>query len=144
MDYSNVSLISQSVWLSLSQEMRQKIARLFKLSRSGTTITNIGPVGGVIQSDGYTPQDLMPISVTRMQGLLGSESKDYYHLFNGVVENIDSLLDGTYPDFLDNKVKDVEVGEVTKGTFPTLSKQDEIIPGEVKIIKKRGRPKKHE
>lgn len=130
MDYAHVSLISQSVWLSLSLEQRAKLVKLFGLKRSGIVITNIGPEGGIVQSDGYMPQDLMPITIAQMQEFLRSDSNDFYKLFHEIVENVDALLDGTF-----HIVQSVHVEEM-------VTKEDEIIPGEVKIIKKRGRPSK--
>ena len=94
---SAVPLLSQPVWLHLPQETRSKLVSLFGLKRSGATETYMGRDSVVrVVSDGYTVADLLAVTTQKMQELLGSSSTDFYSLFDDVVANIDSLLDGTF------------------------------------------------
>lgn len=88
--------LSYAIWLSLPNEVRHKLVTLFDIPRSGMTIVDYRATGAVVTSDGYTAPDLQAISLSRMQSLLGSESDNYYKLFEEVVTNIDSLIGGTF------------------------------------------------
>lgn len=126
---SAVPLLSQPVWLRLSQEMRGKLVNLFGLKRSGATETYMGRDSMVrVVSDGYTASDLLAVSKERMQELLGSDSTDFYWLFDEVCANVESLLDGS---FLQTDIPNTLL-------VPSEDKQRMDLP----IVKKRGRPKK--
>lgn len=74
--------LSPNQWLTLPLEVRHRIAETFKVPRSkGTTV-----VGNVVQSDGYTFEDLAKITVEGMQDFLKSDETDFMTLFNKVVE----------------------------------------------------------
>lgn len=88
--------LSYAIWLSLPNDVRHKLVTLFNIPRSGSTVVDYRATGAVVTSDGYTAPDLQAISLTKMQGLLGSEDDNYYKLFESTVENIDSLLSGSY------------------------------------------------
>lgn len=107
----HTSLLSGSVWLSLSQETRAKIAALFEIEKSGSVYVVNGANGPKVQSDGYTYEDLSVITVERMQEITGSKSTDFYHLFRNVVAIVqeEELLEEifeTTPEIME------EIGEV--------------------------------
>lgn len=91
-----VSLLSQHYWLNLPQETRDKLVKLFGIQKTGTIMTTIGPEGAKVISDGFNFQDFYPITVSRMNELLGWDDEDFYALFSAVIENIDELLNGSY------------------------------------------------
>jgi hypothetical protein len=94
---SAVPLLSQPVWLSLTPSVRAKLVQLFGLKRSGATETYMGRDSVVrVVSDGYTAADLLAVTTQRMQELLGTDSKDFYGLFDDVLANIDALLNGSF------------------------------------------------
>jgi hypothetical protein len=88
-------LLSYNVWLALPSEVRHKLITLFDIPRSGNTTVEYRATGPVVTSDGFTPADLGAVSLSRMQGLLGSDSDNFYKLFEQVVNNLDDLLGGT-------------------------------------------------
>ena len=117
-----VSLLSTSVWLSLPQDLRAKLAKLFELKKSGTPMTDIGPRGAVILSDGYTPVDLIPITIVKMQEILGTTDTDFYQLFDNVLNNIDGIIDGSYMTFMETPVDSLD--EHAKILLPTKRKYE--------------------
>ena len=96
MNGTNVSLLSQHYWMSLSKETRTKLVSLFSIPHTGEAVVSYGPTGPTVQTDGYTYQDLLSISTEKMQELLGVESTDFYELIGEVVVNVDALIAGTY------------------------------------------------
>lgn len=114
---SAVPLLSQPVWLQLPQATRSKLVNLFGLKRSGATETYMGRDSMVrVVSDGYTAADLLAVTTSKMQELLGTDSKDFYGLFDEVLANIDALLDGTFLSVEEVEIKgegvfDKETGE---------------------------------
>ena len=90
---NKVSLLSPHVWLSLKLETRAKIAELFGLVKSGTPIVNIGPNGGEVVSDGYSIGDFVPITIHKMNEILGTSSKDFYELFDKIVDRVEGKKD---------------------------------------------------
>lgn len=119
--------LSYAIWLSLPNEVRHKLVTLFDIPRSGMTIVDYRATGAVVTSDGYTAPDLQAISLSRMQSLLGSESDNYYKLFERTVENIDPLLSGTYAALI---ASDGEV--LFEGKAPTIESMNKSVSNFVK------------
>ena len=88
--------LSYHIWLSLPPEVRHKLVTLFDMPRTGRTVVEYRATGVVVTSDGFTPIDLQSVSLRRMQEMLGSDSDNYYKLFEVVVLNLDALLGGTF------------------------------------------------
>lgn len=80
-------MLSQAVWLQLSQPTRKEIARLLSIPRSGGTEV----VDGRIVSDGYTMNDLMLIDLEKLQTYLKSAERDFYVLFDQLVKKIENV-----------------------------------------------------
>lgn len=116
-----VSLLSQHVWLQLPQDTRNKLAKLFDLKKSGTIMTTIGPEGAQVISDGYNFQDFYPITVKRMNEILAWDEDDFYALFNAVIENIDSILDGSYGNKIIKEIQENEIPVIGHGEVPTFT-----------------------
>lgn len=137
-----VPLLSQPVWLQLSHEMRNKLVRLFGIKRSGATETYMGRDSVVrVVSDGYTAADLMTVTTLRMQELLGTDSTDFYALFDDVIGNIDALLDGTFLNPIDSEI--VEEIELRGEGF--VDEKGEPHTTKVEVVgtkNRRGRPAK--
>lgn len=117
------SLLSQSVWLSLSRETREKLAVLFSLNKSGGVQVSNGPTGAVVLSDGYTYQDLSVITTERMQEVTGSDSENFYLLFKKVVaivndevyeDELEELIEVVEEEILENVQKDMEESDIKK------------------------------
>lgn len=87
--------LSYAIWLTLPPEIKHKLVTLFDIPRSGRTVVEYRATGAVVTSDGYTAPDLQSISLAKMQGLTGSDSDNFYKLFEVVILNLDALLGGT-------------------------------------------------
>ena len=71
-------------WLQLEMPVRMKLKSIFSIPRSeGTTVHN-----NVVISDGHTHEDLSRISVSAMQGFLGSKSEDFTELYNATLDKV--------------------------------------------------------
>ena len=117
------SLLSGSVWLSLPQETRAKIAHLFNITKSGSVYVVNGATGPVVQSDGYSYEDLSVITVARMQEILNSKSENFYALFKDIVklvneeEVLDSLIEVVEEMILENVEEEMEESVSEKKAF---------------------------
>jgi len=94
-------MISYKYWLELPLETRLKIAKLFGIRRTGnvlvTSTMENGETKGIVQSDGFTPDSLSAISIESLRIMLNDfEEKDFYKMVELVIQNVDSLLEGTY------------------------------------------------
>ncbi len=107
-------LLSLNIWMSIPQGTRQKLAILFEIPRSGETVVAYQAEGAVVQSDGYTAEDLFAITIEKMQTLTGVKSDDFYLLFEETVDHVDAIIAGTYEYKEKPKVKKVETVEVTE------------------------------
>lgn len=105
-------LLSLNIWMSIPQGTRQKLAILFGIPRSGETVVAYQAEGAVVQSDGYTAEDLFAITIEKMQTLTGIKSDDFYLLFEETVDHVDAIIAGTYEYKEKPKVKKVETVEV--------------------------------
>lgn len=132
---NGLQLLSYSLWLELPLDVKADLASVFHIRKTGTVIMNQiglkdGVIESVIQSDGYTPNDLRAISVEAMQNVLmvDKSETDFYKLFHEVRDNIKLIKAGTYKHDIVIPEKDINV---------------EIINiSEVIIPKKRGRKTK--
>ena len=77
--------LSTSVWLSIPQETRWKIANIFGISRS----SHFEVQDNRVISDGYTPSNLEGITVDAMQAFTNSKEDDFYKLFTKVIEKVE-------------------------------------------------------
>lgn len=108
------SLLSGSVWLSLPQDTRAKVAELFGITKSGSVYVVNGATGPVVQSDGYTYDDLSVITVARMQEMLNSKSDNFYALFKSIVKLVneetalDAVIEVVEEAILENIQADLE------------------------------------
>ncbi len=111
---NKVSLLSPHVWLSLKVETRAKIAELFGLTKSGTPIVNIGPNGGEVVSDGYSIMDFFPITIHKMNEILGTNSKDFYELFDKIVDRVEEkeIIFFVTPTVMEEIIEPGEVLEI--------------------------------
>ena len=107
---NKISLLSQHVWLGLSQKTRDELVRIFDLKKSGTTMTNIGPNGAVVVSDGFNFNDFWPITVESLQNVLMDSSGDFYELFNELVFRIEN------PNFDESTKETIEIIEIREET----------------------------
>jgi hypothetical protein len=74
-------LITPHLWLQLSADVRNYLSKEFKLNRS--TSPRCVTYGGktVIESDGFTVDDLRALNVESMQAYSGSKATDINELF---------------------------------------------------------------
>ncbi len=89
-------ILAYQIWLKIPLDTRAKLATLFGISKTGQSVVNYRSDGAIITQDGYSPDDLRAITVRKMQEKLITEETDFYALFETAVDNIDSLVAGTY------------------------------------------------
>jgi hypothetical protein len=115
-------ILSMSMWVSLSNEQRNRIRVLFKIPRSRNTEVN----DGRIVSDGTTPEDFKALSIEKMQEYLSDNSStDFHKLFDRVIAKVQDEIEGK-PVVVAPVVQPVQVASVVVPETP----------------KKRGRPAK--
>lgn len=90
--------LSYISWLSLTPEMRQKMAALFEIPRTGESVIRVGEImdgniGAKQTSDGYTPLDLQVVTLEKMQAITGSKSQNFYELFGEIARDIDEYVE---------------------------------------------------
>lgn len=90
--------MAYNIWIKLPEEVRHKLVVLFDIPRSGRTVVEYRAEGAIVTSDGFTPTDIEAITLDKMQGLLASNSENFYQLFSDVVDNLDALMAGTYKE----------------------------------------------
>ena len=118
-------ILSVSTWVSLSNEVRNRIRAIFEIPRSSHVVVNDGRV----ETDGTTYEDLKKLTVEKMQSYVGDNSTDFHKLFDMVVAKVtEELLQEKQP-------KVIVTRSVTQETPVTV-----IIPPTTP--KKRGRPAK--
>ena len=88
-----------SHWISLKPFTRAEIARIFKLTRTGESVVNIGSIVegrimGKQTSDGFKPEDLTPITVEGLKEVVDFKSDDFFELFNALVGLIEGESKG--------------------------------------------------
>lgn len=77
--------VSVHDWLQLPMDIRQKLAVIFNLNRSGGNILE----DNVVISDGYSHKDLAAITVDAMQKYLETyEINDFVTLFDLVIDKV--------------------------------------------------------
>lgn len=83
-------MLSQTVWLSLKIETRRKIAVLLGLRRSGTNEVVHDGLKNRVVSDGYTPSDLMAVTLEKLQDLMRQPKEtDFYKLWEQFVSQVE-------------------------------------------------------
>lgn len=119
-------MISPVIWLNTSRETRLKIKDILGLSRSG----NAEVVNNRVVCDGHTPQDLMGITVEKLQMVLNSKETDIYQLFNEMVYSLENP----------QEVPIIEVNEAPEEKVVETIEINDINAEEA--VKPKGRPKK--
>jgi len=152
-------------WLSLSPEIRLKLASAFNLHRSSGSVVE----GNVLKSDGYNHQDLAGITAPKMQRYLDTfEVNDFGILFQMVLDKIageqkvpevaeiDGLKDRWKGLLLDMKLQAEQNNElellelVIRNVFNLIDpsrfalKENNYVQPEKKGTKGRGRPPKRD
>lgn len=121
-------LITPHTWLQLSPEIRNYLAKEFKLTRSSTPrcVTQ----GGIskIESDGFTVDDLRGLNEESMRAWTGSQFEDLHALLAECAEKAYKALHPPEPEVLPEVVEN-SVPEVKTPVIEDLSP-------------KRGRPPK--
>ena len=70
--------ITYKQWLSLPNNIRQKMVEIFEIPRSGDTEV----LGSQLICDGYFEEDLQEITLKKLQEYLDNYSEDYFYLLN--------------------------------------------------------------
>lgn len=89
--------LSNYVWVSLSNEQRNRIRSIFLIPRSSHTVVN----DGRIESDGTTYEDLKHLTIEKMQVYLKEESTDFHKLFDMIIARINDELIEKKPIVID-------------------------------------------
>lgn len=114
-DSSN--FLSYQRWIGLPELTRVRIAGLFNIPRS---LDREVFDNRVIQ-DGYTVASLAAITTQGMQEILKSDSKDFYHLFDALVEFVNKPVETNVEPNVEVKETKIETTNVQQ------EKQTEIV-----------------
>lgn len=74
--------IYSGMWIRLPIEVKKRIAEIFGIKRSGASHV----VDGMVQSDGYTDNDLSVLTIVNLQKELGSTDPDIFSLWNTMIK----------------------------------------------------------
>jgi hypothetical protein len=74
-------MINPRIWLALPQEKRAEIAHKLGLTKSG----NVEVTDNQVICDGYTVNDLMGITVEKLQEVLQSKEADFFKLWDELI-----------------------------------------------------------
>lgn len=115
------SYLSQSIWLELPKDTREKLAALFEMPPRGSVQVTSGPLAGGgfgdrITSDGYGPDHLRLITLDKMNELLGTDTDNFYAAFKELVKNVDDILNGEFKTIYNQPVTpklEIVIEEVT-------------------------------
>jgi len=151
------SYLSVPEWLKLPLEIRLKLAEIFEIPKSKGAQVEVQGAHTIIQSDGYTHDDLQAITIQKMQELLNSRSTDFVLLFNAVIAKLEedkelevepqpdpkelileewvAILNRLREQAVENQME-MELTLLVKRTFHYEPQQVQAVPA------KRGRPKK--
>ena len=77
-------ILSIATWVSLPNQIRDRIRVIFKIPRSAHVQVNDGRV----ETDGTTPEDFLHLTSEKMKEYLGSNSTDFLKLFDEVVARV--------------------------------------------------------
>ena len=77
-----------SMWVSLSQDVRNKIRGVLGIPRSG----NVSVLDGRIETDGTTFEDFQHLTIEKMQEYTGDTHTDFYKLFDAVLAKVKEEL----------------------------------------------------
>ena len=108
------------MWVSLPNEVRHRIRKIFSIPQSSNVIVS----DGRIESDGTTNEDLRKLTILKMQEYLVDDSSDFHKLFDKTVAKVNEEL---YPKIASTEVK---------------QPMPEPVVAAITSPKKRGRPAK--
>lgn len=118
----NQIVLSTHMWISLPNEVRWKLRRVFGIPQSSNVVVN----DGKLETDGTTPEDFKYLTVEKMQKYLSDDSTDFHKLFDSSVAKITEELYGA------------------KGVQETIEvSSTEAVTVVIEPKKTRGRPKKN-
>lgn len=86
-------MINVTLWLALPSDVKQKIAEILNIKKTGFTHVQ----DGQIVSDGYAPKDLMEITPEKMRKFLGSKDTDLYALWGDLVKKVTQEVEASRP-----------------------------------------------
>lgn len=72
------------MWVSIPNEVRWQIRRIFGIPQSSNVVVN----DGKIETDGTTTEDFRHLTVGKMQEYLGDTSDDFHKLLDKVIARI--------------------------------------------------------
>jgi hypothetical protein len=124
-------------WLSFSYQIKQRLIEIFNIPKSsGSLVEN-----NKVISDGHTHNDLLSISVEKMQEYLNSTETDFYALFNAILEKLEKEQKEVEDN--DQKLKEeqesLQVEQYQKDVVEAIKNVTEMAQV---VVKKRGRPAK--
>jgi len=83
-------ILNLHIWVSLPTDVRHKIRIVFNIPRSSNVVVN----DGRIETDGTTTEDFKYLTVEKMQKYVESGLTDFNKLFDLVVAQIISEIEG--------------------------------------------------
>jgi hypothetical protein len=98
-------VLNQQVWLDTPQDIRNKLIKEFGLVLDCSKSVENLPFGARVTSDGYSPRELMKITVERLQTYVGSNETDFYKLWNMAIEKNERPTVSSFTDKVEKKTK---------------------------------------
>lgn len=99
-------LLAYSLWLSLTDETKKRLVKLYSIPRTGEVVVHVGEmmngnIGASAKQDGHKPEDLYAITQERTYELLNEEMPEepnFYAAFDAVLANLTEIYTEQYPD----------------------------------------------
>ena len=130
--------ISQQEWVKVPHEVRLELVQEFGLKRSGI----IQVFNNTLMSDGYSYEDLAPLTVERMQLYVGTRETDYFKLWEATTNKANSLVKKRYEE---EKQKQARIAAGVEETTESFGAEDEsegeVVPDAFRKRGKRGKGK---
>lgn len=99
-------LLAYSLWLSLTEETKKRLVKLYSIPRTGEVVVHVGEmmngnIGASAKQDGHKPEDLYAITQERTYELLNEEMPEepnFYAAFDEVLRNLTDIYYEHYPN----------------------------------------------
>ena len=105
-------ILSMHTWLSLPSETKAELRRIFFIPRSGHVEVN----DGKIFCDGTMMEDLMHLTLEKMQVYLDTTSEDFNLLFNMVIESIQKKKEELKEQPIQNDTETAKTEQIEEGS----------------------------
>ena len=127
-------------WLEIPKDVRQRMAKLFNIPRTGTGQSQNFGNRSIIISDGYTDRDLSVLTVAKMQAFLDSADDSFWVLIEATVKKVQQIMeDEVVALTAEREALELEESTVSEEKFVDAFKEMTV---KAAAIKRRGRKPK--